>query len=133
MMAPPAIFIQKTGINCKSAKPTVTIIADVIVKATDPEANAVSGFILVARVSSRRASLSVNSATNIAKVIVAKAPRRAAFESIKSENSYPMWETKSGSLTVGVSINLMPYQVVHTSPPSLLTRFHRISKNARVR
>ncbi len=49
-------------------------MADVIVNASDPAANAVRGLILVASVRSKSASLSVSSAMNIAAAIVVNAP-----------------------------------------------------------
>jgi hypothetical protein len=56
--------------------PMVTIIAVVIVNAIDPEAKAIWGLILVARVRSKSASLSVSSAMKIAVKIVRKSVKR---------------------------------------------------------
>lgn len=53
------------------------MIALVIVKAIEPAAKASFGFILVARVRSNRASLSVSSAMKIAENTVRKAVRRS--------------------------------------------------------
>ncbi len=57
--------------------PTVTMIAVVIVNARDPAANASRGFILVASVSKRRASLSVSSTMKIVEAMVKNAATRA--------------------------------------------------------
>jgi hypothetical protein len=65
MMIPPATFIQKRGMNSTKTDPISSIIAVEIVNATDPAAKTRQGFAFVARVSSRIASLSVSSATNI--------------------------------------------------------------------
>lgn len=66
-------------------KPTVTIIAVEIANAVEPAAKAVHGLILVERAKSKRASLSVSSATKIAGAIVANAPRRVEASKIAKE------------------------------------------------
>ncbi len=75
---PPTRLIRETGRKLTRKYPTVTMMALVIVNATEPAANTTHGFTFVASERSRRASLSVNSATKIAAIIV-----RNAFSSTK--------------------------------------------------
>src|SRR5579884_4124977 len=70
---PPAILIHTTGTKLRRTYPIDTIIAVVIVKAVEPAAKRVQGFVFVARARRRRASLSVSSATNMVEDTVANA------------------------------------------------------------
>src|SRR5579884_3486125 len=83
---PPAILIHTTGTKLRRTYPIDTIIAVVIVKAVEPAAKRVQGFVFVARARRRRASLSVSSATNMVEDTVANATTKLSKSEIGETN-----------------------------------------------
>jgi hypothetical protein len=64
------------------------MIAVVIVKAVDPAAKTVHGFVLVARARSKRASLSESSAMKIVRLTVAKGTSSEEIKSLKGNSKF---------------------------------------------